>query len=210
MSEMIKLFGDVEISGALILPDDNAEFPVNPGLGTFVIKDRCLYGYLRIGNMETWYPFANKTQSYIHNQYIPLVTWTVNHGLGTDEVWFMVKNTDGQIVNVGKTSIDSNSFNLNFTVAMSGLCVVVAPTSLNVPQIKASEIYIGSGNEVYINNSGVYINGVRVLTDAFISSEIASAVAPKADTSYVDAMLATKANITYVDSALASFDGGYF
>ncbi|CAK0745453.1 hypothetical protein CCP4SC76_1620001 [Gammaproteobacteria bacterium] len=81
--------------------------------------------------------------------------------------------------------------------------MVVAPTSLNVPQVKASSITVGSGGEVLINNTGVWVNGEQVLTNAFISGQIAAAVAPKADKTYVDSQDATKADLSYVDTQLA-------
>ncbi len=192
MSTAIRIMGDVSLQGTLAFAQQVVDFPENPVVGTFVMKDQALYGYLRIGGLETWYPFASKTNSYIHTQGLPATVWTVNHSLGTEDVWFQVKDANGQIVSVGKTIVDANTFTLNFTSAITGTCVAVAPTTIDVPQVRASSIMVGGGDEVVINSGGVFINGELVLTNASIAADIAAAVAPKADTAYVDAQLAMR------------------
>jgi len=223
MTEHVKVLNDLELHGALIMPDDNADFPLNPALGTFVIKDRCLYGYLKIGGMETWYPFASKTNSFIHTQGVPALTWTVTHNLGTSNVWIQVKNEQGNIVGVGKTDVSDNQFQLNFTSAIKGTVVVVAPDSVDVPVVKASLIQVGANVE--INTTGVLINGQYALTAANISAEIQAAIdavvagAPGAldtlnelaaalgnDANYAATIvnaLASKADIVAVDAQIA-------
>lgn len=197
MSNEIKVLGDVSLHGTMVFAQQVTDFPANPQVGTLVLKDQALYAYIRIGGLETWYPFASKTNSYIHSQALPAITWTVNHSLGTADVWYQVKDATGQIVSVGKTIVNENTFTLNFTSAITGTCVVVAPTTIDVPQVKAASILVGGGGEVVINSGGVFVNGQEVLTDANIAAEIAAAVAPKADTTYVDAQLATKAALSH-------------
>ena len=175
-----RILADLALFGALVMESNQAGFPENPKIGTFIIKDQCLFGYLKIGDLETWYPFASKTNSYIHTQGLASTTWVVNHMLGTNNVWYQVRDNQGQIVSVGKTDIDENKFSLNFTEAIIGTVVVVAPDSINVPVIKASSITIAEG-AVELNSSGVYVNGSRVLTNANIADDIAAAVAPKAN-----------------------------
>jgi len=223
MTEHVKVLNDLELHGAFIMPDDNADFPLNPALGTFVIKDRCLYGYLKIGGMETWYPFASKTNSFIHTQGVPALTWTVTHNLGTSNVWLQVKDDNGNIVGVGKTDVSDNQFQLNFTSAIKGTVVVVAPDSVDVPVVKASLIQVGANVE--INTTGVLINGQYALTAANISAEIQAAIdavvagAPGAldtlnelaaalgnDADYATTIvnaLASKADIVAVDAQIA-------
>lgn len=188
MNEQIKVFGDMSLNGALVMSNSSTEFPVNPVLGTFLIKDFCLYGYIRIGGMETWYPFASKTNSFIHTQGIAALSWIVNHGLNTSNVWIQVKDELGNIVSVGKQSLDDNSFRLSFTTAVRGTVIVVAPDSIDVPIIKGSLLNIAN-DAVQIDSTGVKIHGEYALTAANIDQQIADAVAPKADTTYVDSQL---------------------
>jgi hypothetical protein len=170
-----RVLNDLSLVGALVFSTDNADFPANPAIGTFVIKNKNLYGYVKIGDLETWYPFSHKTNSYIHTQGANSLTWTVNHNLGTSNVWIQVLDTSGNIVSVNKQTIDSNSFRLNFTEAVRGTVVVVAPDSIDVPAVKATSISVGTG--VTIDTSGVYVNGNPVLTNASITAQINDAVA---------------------------------
>jgi len=169
---------DLALQGALIMSKNEADFPANPTLGTMIIKDYCIYAYIRIGSMDTWYPFSRATRSYVHVQGAPSSAWIVNHQLGTADVWFQVTDSTGNIVFVGKTDINENSFQLDFTTATVGRCVVVAPDTISVPQLNATEINVANSS-VIINNSGVLINGSYALTAASIEQQIADAIATK-------------------------------
>ena len=171
-----RIYNDVALHGALVMSKNESGFPENPQVGTIIVKDYCLYAYIRIGGMETWYPFANKTNSYVHVQGEAALTWTVDHNLGTDDVWMQVKDESGNIVRVGKTTIDENSFTLNFTQATKGTVVVVAPDTIDVPGVKATSINVAN-DSVIIDNSGVRVNGSYVLTSANIETQINNAVA---------------------------------
>ena len=171
-----RIYNDVALHGALVMSKNESGFPENPQIGTIIVKDFCLYAYIRIGGMETWYPFANKTNSYVHVQGEAALTWTVDHNLGTDDVWMQVKDESGNIVRVGKTTIDENSFTLNFTQATKGTVVVVAPDTIDVPGVKATSINVAN-DSVIIDNSGVRVNGSYVLTSANIETQINNAVA---------------------------------
>lgn len=171
-----RIYNDVALHGALVMSKNESGFPENPQVGTIIVKDYCLYAYIRIGGMETWYPFANKTNSYVHVQGEAALTWTVDHNLGTADVWIQVKDESGNIVQVGKTTIDENSFTLNFTQATKGTVVVVAPDTIDVPGVKATSINVAN-DSVIIDNSGVRVNGSYVLTSANIETQINNAVA---------------------------------
>ena len=171
-----RIYNDVALHGALVMSKNESGFPENPQVGTIIVKDYCLYAYIRIGGMETWYPFANKTNSYVHVQGEAALTWTVVHDLGTADVWIQVKDESGNIVQVGKKTIDENSFTLNFTQATKGTVVVVAPDTIDVPGVKATSINVAN-DSVIIDNSGVRVNGSYVLTSANIETQINNAVA---------------------------------
>jgi hypothetical protein len=165
MSEFINIHSDVKVQGALILDKDFVDYPANPFIGQVIRRGTGLEAYLNLGGMETWYPFANKTRYHVHSQGQASASWVITHNLGTSDVWFQVKNALGQVMYVGKTDINENSFRLNLTEAMTGTVVVVAPDSIDVPTIKASSLDVASG-AVTIDNSGIKINGTYVLTQA--------------------------------------------
>lgn len=192
MSAQVRFLSESRFHGNIVFAAPVTEWPDDPEVGTFILKDQVLFGYLKIGGLETWYPFASKTNSYVHNQGLPALTWVVAHGLSTENVWLQVKDAAGNIIAVGKTPVDANTFTLNFTTAIAGTCVVVAPDTIDVPEVKASLITVGAA--VSIRTDGVYVNGQPVLTSANIEAQIASAVAPKADTTWVATQLAGKSD----------------
>lgn len=204
-----RIYNDVALHGALVMSKNESGFPENPQIGTIIVKDFCLYAYIRIGGMETWYPFANKTNSYVHVQGEAALTWTVDHNLGTADVWIQVKDEFGNIVQVGKTTIDENSFTLNFTQATKGTVVVVAPDTIDVPGVKATSINVAN-DSVIIDNSGVRVNGSYVLTSANIETQINNAVAVEtsariaADTTLQDNIDAEVARATGVEGLLTN------
>lgn len=197
-----RIYNDVALHGALVMSKNESGFPENPQVGTIIVKDYCLYAYIRIGGMETWYPFANKTNSYVHVQGEAALTWTVVHNLGTADVWIQVKDESGNIVQVGKTTIDENSFTLNFTQATKGTVVVVAPDTIDVPGVKATSINVAN-DSVIIDNSGVRVNGSYVLTSANIETQINNAVAVE-----TSARIAADANLqSAIDAEVARATG---
>lgn len=170
-----RILSNLALYGALIMSNNEAEFPANPVIGTMIIKNQCLYAYITIGGMETWYPFANKTNSYIHVQGLASQTWVVTHNLGTSNIWFQIKDSNGSIVYANKTDIDLNSFQIDFTTPITGTAIVVAPDTIDVPEIKSILMNVGNG-AVIIDSSGVLINGSYALTSANITTDITAGV----------------------------------
>jgi hypothetical protein len=171
-----RVLNDLALHGALVMSKDESGFPANPAIGTIIIKDQAIYAYIQLGGLTTWYPFASKTNSYTHTQGGPASMWLVQHNLGTTNVWYQVQQSNGNIVSAGKTDIDINSFYLYFTEAITGTVVVVAPDSVNVPQVSATSINVAGGS-VVIDNSGVKVNGSYVLTNGNIQSQIDASIA---------------------------------
>jgi hypothetical protein len=169
-----RIYNDLALYGALIMSVDETGFPANPKIGTIMIKDKCLFAYIKVGDLETWYPFASKTNSYIHSQGLDSSTWVVTHNLNSTNLWIQVKDQTGNILSVGKQDIDANSFRLTFTSAVRGTVMVVAPDTVDVPLLKASLIQVGQAVE--INTSGVYINGSPALTGANIQPQIDASI----------------------------------
>jgi hypothetical protein len=169
----IRVYNDLALQGALVFEKTEAGFPANPRIGTFIIKDQCLYGYIKIGDLTTWYPFSGKTNSYIHTQGADSLTWVVQHNLNTATPWYQVTDTTGKVITTGMTPVDNNSFIINLTTAGRGTVVVVSPDSIDVPEVNASVIDVGN---VHIDTSNVYVNGEVVLTSASITSQIDAAI----------------------------------
>src|SRR5574343_489438 len=134
----IQILQDLKLNGSLQFTDANVDFPLNPEIGTMVLKGTALFAYIKLGGMETWYPFANRTSSYVHTQGLPSTTWTITHNLQTTDVWTQIKDANGHIVTANVSVIDENTVQISFTSAVEGTAVVVAPDSINVQIGRAS------------------------------------------------------------------------
>lgn len=174
-----RILNDVAVYGAIIMSKNEDGFPQNPRIGTLVIKDNTLYVYIQIGGLETWYPYGNRTQSYVHVQGLPSTTWEVEHNLGTGDVWYQIQDADGEIVQAKVTKTDQNNLQVTFTTPITGTIVIVAPTSIDVPEVKATSIQAGNGY-VVIDNSGIRIDGDYVLTAGNIEFYAEQAVTAEA------------------------------
>lgn len=212
---VMQINSNLHLNGALVMAKDEQDFPVNPQVGTMIIKDQVLYAYIKIGGLETWYPFASKTNSYVHVQALAATTWTITHNLGTRDVWTQIKDANGAIVSANVIAINEDQLQVNFTTATTGSLVVVAPDSIDVPIVKSTEVIIGTNSEVVINSGGVMINGSYALTAASIEQQIADAVAAETDRATaveqsLVAMIGAKANTadvysrTYIDSMIVN------
>lgn len=172
----VQVLSDLSISGSVIFAKDYENFPSNPSIGTLVLKEQVLYAYISIGGLSTWYPFASRTKFYIHTQGEASLTWTVNHGLGSTDIWYQVQNPEGNLIIVNKTTVDANTFTLNFTYPAVGTVIAVGPDSINVPVVNSSLIKVGGNDEVVIDTTGVLINGSYALTSASVETDIANAI----------------------------------
>ena len=204
-----RILSDLAVHGSFIMAENRNDFPENPRIGTMVVKDQVLYGYISIGGLDTWYPFASKTNSYIHSQAVPALEWIVSHNLGTMNTWAQVKDSQGSIVQVSIQNIDDSTIKVKFTTATAGTVIVVAPDTIDVPIVKSSLIEAGDGY-VIIDNSGIRIGGEFVLTagniefyaEQAVQAETAARIA--ADQSLESAIAAEAAARIAADSAIDS------
>lgn len=159
----MKIFDNLEIVGSLVISDSKTDFPSDAAIGTLVVKNECLYAYLNIGNLKTWYPLGVKTQSHVHMQAIPTLLWTINHELKTRDIWYQVKSSDGNIIHPAKANvIDENTLEISFSYAVGGTVVVVGSSMLDVPSIVTTGIKVGE--KVDIGGDYIKIDNSEVLT----------------------------------------------
>jgi hypothetical protein len=166
MNPSISVLSDLKVAGALVFDKGEIDFPLNPKPGTLILKGQDIYGYVLVKGMLTWYPMLRSaSDAYIHTQGEANLVWTVTHNLGTNNIWYQIKDSNGAIVSPNKfETLSANQFRITFTEAIVGTVIVVGANSIDVPDVKAQLIEVGTG--VVINSSGVTINGVQVLTSA--------------------------------------------
>jgi hypothetical protein len=170
-----RIHNDLELYGSMTLAVSVNTYPENPKVGTLIIKDNCLYAYISIGGYLTWYPFASKTNSYIHSQGIASNVWTITHNLNTYNTWTQIKDGDGDVVVAAITNTSANVITVTFTTPILGTAIVVGPSTIDVPEMRASLVTIGDGT-VVIDSDGIRIAGQNVLTSANIATEISSSI----------------------------------
>lgn len=176
-----RILGNVSIHGSVRLAQNESGLPANPQIGTIVVKDQCIYAYIKIGGLETWYPFASKTNSYVHVQGLPALVWNINHALGTTDIWSQVKDEAGNIVQALVQAVDADNATITFTTPIIGTAVIVAPDTIDVPEVKATAINVAN-DSVIIDSSGVRVNGSYALTAANIEQYAQAAVRAETDT----------------------------
>ena len=170
-----RIHNNLALYGSVVLSVNEDSFPADPAIGTLILKGNVLYAYISVGGYTTWYPFASKTSSYIHSQGVASNTWVITHNLNTTNTWTQVKDENGHVVVAPTTNTSANVVTVNFTYPIAGTAIVVAPATLDVPEMKASVVTAGNGT-VIIDADGIRIAGQSVLTSANISTEVNSAV----------------------------------
>lgn len=162
MNPQISVLSNLRVAGALVLDANQADFPEGAGPGTFVLKDDTLYIRTTVNGLVAWFPLIRAASAtYIHTQGVASDVWLVAHGLNSNEVWYQVQDTDGNITSPASyEKVDADSFKLHFSEPVVGTVLVVAANNIDVPAIQTDLLTIGS--TVRIDNSGIYINDVAV------------------------------------------------
>ena len=141
----ISVLGSLRVAGALIIDQNNTDFPSNPVPGTLAIVGLSLYAYVTIAGIQAWYPLVEQamgTANYVHTQVVPNTTWTVQHNLNTpaSEIWYQIQDNNNTLIDANSlVEIDNNSFELHFTTAQSGRCVLVGTTQVIIDNAEISD-----------------------------------------------------------------------
>ena len=151
---LISMLGNLRLAGALILDQNNPDFPSNPKPGTLAVVGLNLYAYITVLGIQAWYPLVEQQSvgaNYVHSQVNPSTVWTVHHNLNTpaNDIWYQVQDTSYVRVDPASLEpIDNNSFILHFNVAQAGYALIVGQTSLII-----DDGTIGDGTSVKITHT---------------------------------------------------------
>jgi hypothetical protein len=166
MNTSVNILGGINLHSSMTFKVNTSNtLPENPEIGTLAIKDGMLYGYFTIQGVEVWYPFSSQNSSYVHTQGVASQEWIIQHNLNSENIWYQVRDSQGNITMVGAETITSrNEIHLKFSIPITGVAVLVAARSIDVPAMSTSLIEVGSN--VVIDTTGVKVNGEYVLTNA--------------------------------------------
>lgn len=137
-------------------------FPADPEMGQTAFKDGVLYIYSQIGALTTWYPINKLQSSHVHSQGVAQTTWTINHGLGTNEVIAVAYDDTGAILEGNVTTVFNSEANditryqlvLEFSEAVLGFAVIFSTETLGAPAVVTETV----------NAQAIYRNNVAVVT----------------------------------------------
>lgn len=166
----IRHYADLDLRGSMIFGKPVNAYPVNPTLNEVVLIEGVLWMWTTIGGLTTWAPLTNKKNSYVHYQAVASLTWTINHGMNSDNfIYSAYDGTTGSPLSPsGLTNITTSGFTLTFTDAVAGHAVVFMDSEMFVPAINADTVYtnnlVVSGGVVTADNTGMFVNDQQVFT----------------------------------------------
>jgi hypothetical protein len=163
---MINLLSKLKVSpNSSIIFSAVTDFPTNPEMGTFAFKDNILYIFAIINEINTWIPLTNIKGSYVHTQAIAGISWTVTHNLNTTSPMYMIYDENGNYILSDVSNIQANSFQINFTAASKGKCIVFSSAETQL------DLKIGDSFEKVSNTITAYGN---LIPDVDLSKSVGS------------------------------------
>jgi hypothetical protein len=123
----MKALADFTCRGKLILKNDNDTFPTSPTVGQFALVGGVLYIWTEVEGVQAWRPLTRENQHYKHVQTAVTSTWSIVHGLNSQDLIVVVYDEEGDI-NFPSTITFSNndSIILNFSEPTSGKALIFA------------------------------------------------------------------------------------
>lgn len=97
-------------------------------LGKFVFRSDEAQAFLCVSEAPVaWIPIGNKA-AYVHTQGTPSMLWTINHTLGSEDLFFEVYDSAGNVILADEiTVVDVNTVTVSFgTSSVAGKVVVAA------------------------------------------------------------------------------------
>lgn len=119
------VYADMVMKGSMAF-SQVIDFPTSPSIGTFIVKDGILYGYLDIQGVYGWCPFGKIPFHFVHVQSIPSKDWVILHNLKSTNVWVQVKDSVGLMVDCAVDVISENDIALHFLTPISGSAIIMA------------------------------------------------------------------------------------
>ena len=132
MSNIINLLANLNVnSKSAVVIGNSTEYPVNPDIGQLTFTDKILSIYSDINGTPAWFPLfeANKS-AYVHTQPTASLNWTVTHNLSSDNlIYFVYDSADTVIFSSSIGFNTDNTFELEFSEATAGKCIVFSADS---------------------------------------------------------------------------------
>ena len=155
----MQVLSNLNFKNSTITLDQLNDFPINPKLGTIILKNDGLYIYAKnifTENIE-WINLFNsynigKKTSYIHTQDIESDQWHITHNLNTQNLFAIIYDTNN-VMQIGANIefINDNEINLNFVDLIKGKAIIFA-ASLEFGESENKFQLIKAGTVISLNS----------------------------------------------------------
>lgn len=86
----MKLHGNLDLQGnelrRAVLPTE-VNFPTDGKAGQFCFRNKAVYMCVEVvAGIQAWVPLTSSIDTYIHDQTVPALEWTINHNLDSSTV----------------------------------------------------------------------------------------------------------------------------
>ena len=167
----MQVLSNLNFKNSTITLDQLNDFPINPKLGTIILKDDGLYLFFN----ERWINLlknsseSGSSSSFVFNQETESDQWHITHNLNTQDLFAVVYDSD-KILNLsaGIEFINDNEINLNFVDPIKGKAIIFAASSItdnsNV-NIDNITIIKNDNNTLSVNLEGLVDNETIIIDD---------------------------------------------
>ena len=167
----MQVLSNLNFKNSTITLDQLNDFPINPKLGTIILKDDGLYLFFN----ERWINLlknsseSGSSSSFVFNQETESDQWHITHNLNTQDLFAVVYDSD-KILNLsaGIEFINDNEINLNFVDSIKGKAIIFAASSItdnsNV-NIDNITIIKNDNNTLSVNLEGLVDNETIIVDD---------------------------------------------
>ena len=127
MSNIVNLLSKLNIKeNSGIIFNNSGIFPENPDIGQLAFVNKILSIYSDVNGSGAWFPLLNAdVPTYTHTQGLESLTWTVTHGLESDDLIYFVYDNNNNVVYPSSIEFSSNNqFVITFTESIKGKCIV--------------------------------------------------------------------------------------
>lgn len=199
----IKILSDIELSGSMAFANNLAGFPESPKPHTMVVVDGVPHMYTELINGSgyySWTPIGYRQSAYLHTQGVASTVWIVSHNFNTVNFGYFVYDHNHHLVTANIDIIDTNTFAINLTEAITGTAVVFSMESIFTQTVNAA-LTVGVDTITLRDaNGSLTVNNNAVAMQTSLGAEIARA--QNAETSLVADMAAEVYSRTASDAAL--------
>lgn len=165
----MKLHGNLDLQGnelrQAVLPTE-VNFPTDGKAGQFCFRNKTVYMCVEvISGIQAWVPLTSAINTHIHDQSVPALEWTINHGLDSSTVLCQVFVDGKMVIPDDVDCTTKNVVNVRFSQSVAGRAVLMLgePFGTQRPAI-GFETSFSNQTEFTVNHNLGYNPIIQVVT----------------------------------------------